>query len=129
MKMPKIKLSEALMDMAGVSAGAVGGTVLLERVMPSMNPLIKAGVLAAVGTFGPALVPKVKFAHPIGMGLIAAASIEGAKYVVPSLFASPVSGVGNALGYVRDEEVEDTLSGADEEHVGEGLGEPKSALS
>lgn len=85
---------------AGLGAGAVAAG-LVNKVLPNMNPKIRAAAKIAAGVLLPTFMPKQDLIGAAGDGMVAVGVLELAKSFVPA-----IAGVDDAIvgaEYVTDE--------------------------
>lgn len=117
----KIDIAAIATKAGMVAAGGVGAGFLNDKVMPNMNPKLKAGATVALGAVLPMVAPKTAMLENIGDGMIAV----GADRLVQSFMnpaPPPVEGLGAADDIFDDLVDEEALvEGVDD--VLEGIGE------
>lgn len=95
--------SQGLNKILGAVVGYVGGKMLSQKLLPTMDDKIKGVALVAVGQFGVPMIGKSPMFEGLGMGVTIAGAdtalrgfnvISGAGNVNPQMFLPSMSGDG-----------------------------------
>jgi hypothetical protein len=112
--MSKINIQKIIVRTGAVAAGAAGG-VLLNKLVPDMNPLFRGGLKILVGAGAPALMGgKNEAIAGLGDGLVAAGAIDLlSKFGISGADDNIMAGIGADSPMVTDEDFR--VNGLDEE--------------
>ena len=99
LNMKKIQDNLVNIGLAGAAGGAAAG-LAVEKIAPSMNPLVKNGIVLISGAILPELSPKTKFLTGVGAGMAGVAGENLRKHFM----GGGVSGVGaDSVNNLEDE--------------------------
>ena len=108
------KLDFAKIGMKAVGLGAGGvATKVIDRILPNLNPKIRAIAKVAIGALAPPFIaPRSQLVEHIGDGMITAGVMELAGSLIPGL-----AGFDDTIGdeYIIDEDYSTAGVGADED--------------
>lgn len=112
--MSKINIQKIIVRTGAVAAGAAGG-VLLNKVVPDMNPLIRGGLKILVGAGVPAFMGgKNEAITGLGDGLVAAGAIDlMSKFGISGADDNIMAGISADGAMVTDEDFR--VNGLDED--------------
>ena len=112
-----------------LAGSAAGGAVSygIDKMLPTLDPKIRAGITAVAGAVVPELMPKVKILSDVGSGMIGAATKDLLNEFIGGGSTPPpvTSGIGedqfNDDQFVVDHDMsgldEDPISGFDEDPI------------
>lgn len=99
LNMKKIQDNLVNVGLSGAAGGAVAG-LAVEKIAPSMDPLLKNGIIVLSGALLPELSPKTKFLNGVGAGMAGVAGDNLRKHFM----GGGVSGVGaDSVNSLEDE--------------------------
>lgn len=87
--MKKFDFKKIATKAAGAAAGGTASALVKDKLLPDMNPKMRAALQIVAGAVLPELSPKSDFLNAVGMGMIGVGAADLAKET------NLISGVGN----------------------------------